>query len=238
MIPIAGDLFSIVCILINAFRSLFVRNISNDDVLADKMLSLINERNKLKEPIDTLKVNDTKDLNWTRIDASNTFCDFPVLTLDQLNEITLGWFQLKQAKRYAMEHLSANGSFTAQFSKQQLNVVRARIQPRHRYAVLYNLYIQYSRTKIEGWYCECPSGGRIIGCCSHIATVFGTLAMLDIHKKGYTNVQTCTLKHSTTLRTVQTFQMMIVMRTIQTYYILLPRCSTFIQRRSHPSVFF
>ena len=100
MMLIAGDLFSIVCALINAFRPLFVRNISNDDVLADKMLSLINESNKLKESIDTLKVNGTKNLNWTRIDASNTFRDFSVLTLDQFNEITLGWFQLKQEKRY------------------------------------------------------------------------------------------------------------------------------------------
>ena len=152
MIPIAGDLFSIVCALINAFRSLSVRNISNDDVLADKMRSLINESNKLKESIDTLKVNGTKNLNWTRIDASNTFCDFPVLTLDQLNEIILGWFQLKQAKRYTMEHLSANGSFTIQLAKQRPNVVRARVQSRHRDVVLYNLYIQYTRTKIEGWY--------------------------------------------------------------------------------------
>ena len=54
------------------------------------MLSLINESNKLKQSIDTLKVNGMKNLNWTQIDASNTFCDFPVLTLDQINEITLG----------------------------------------------------------------------------------------------------------------------------------------------------
>ena len=142
MIPIAGDLFSVVCALINAYRPLFVRNVSNDDMIADKMLSLISESNKLKEFIDTLTVDNTKTLNWTQIDASNTIRNFPVVTLNQLNEITLEWFQVKQAKRYTTEHLSANGLFTVKLAKQRANIVRAQIQSRHRNTVLYNLYIQ------------------------------------------------------------------------------------------------
>jgi hypothetical protein len=96
------------------------------------------ESNKLKEFVDKLAADSTKNMNGTRIDASNAIRDFPVLTLDQLNEITVGWFHLKQAKRYAMEHLSDNESFTVQ----RANIGRVRIQSRHRNAVLYNLYIQ------------------------------------------------------------------------------------------------
>ena len=43
MIPIAGDQFPTVCALINTYRSLFVRNVSNDDMIADKMRSLVSD---------------------------------------------------------------------------------------------------------------------------------------------------------------------------------------------------
>ena len=59
-------------------------------MIADKILSLVNESNKLKEFIDTLTVDNKKNLNRIRIDPSNTFRDFPTLTVDQLTEITLG----------------------------------------------------------------------------------------------------------------------------------------------------
>ena len=117
MILIAGDLFSIVCALVNGYRPLFAPNVSNDDMIADKMLSLVGESNKLKESIDKLIPDNTKGLNWRRIDASNTIRDLPILTVDQLNEITLGWFKMKQAKRQAMEYLLANGSFTVRLVK-------------------------------------------------------------------------------------------------------------------------
>ena len=56
LLPIVGDLFSIVCALINAYRALFVRDASNDDKIADSMLSLLTESNKLKDYVDKLKI--------------------------------------------------------------------------------------------------------------------------------------------------------------------------------------
>lgn len=32
------------------------------------------------------------------------------------------------------------------------------------------LWIQYSETEIEGWYCTCKNGARTVGCCAHIAS--------------------------------------------------------------------
>ena len=49
-----GDLFSIVCTLINAYRPILVRDVSNDNKIADNMLSLLNEGNRLREYIDNL----------------------------------------------------------------------------------------------------------------------------------------------------------------------------------------
>ena len=75
-----------------------------------------------------------------------------------------------------MEHLSKDGSFTAQAAKQRENILRAQLQSRHRATVIYNLYSQYSKKEVEGWYCHCYSGARVIGCSSHIASVIGYLA--------------------------------------------------------------
>ena len=100
-----GDLFSIVCALINAYRPLFVRDASNDDKIADTMLSLLTESNKLKAYVDKLKNKNEKNLKWIHIDAHNSVQDFPILSLDQLNDLTLGCFQMKQAKKIC------NGTF-------------------------------------------------------------------------------------------------------------------------------
>ncbi|CAF4809681.1 unnamed protein product [Rotaria magnacalcarata] len=150
LLPIVGDLFSIVCALTNAYRPLFVRDVSNDDKIADTMLSLLTESNKLKDYVDKLKNKSEKTLKWLHIDAHNAVQDFPILSLDKLNDITLGCFQIKQAKRYTMEHLSKNGSFFVQLAKQKKNILKAQLQSRHRSGVLYNLYIQYSNNKING----------------------------------------------------------------------------------------
>ncbi len=54
--------------------------------------------------------------------------------------------------------------------------MRAQIQSRHRNAVKYDLYIQYNPQNITGWYCKCPNGSRVVGCCAHIASVIYYLA--------------------------------------------------------------
>ena len=75
-----------------------------------------------------------------------------------------------------MERLSKDGFFTVQLPKQREDILRAHVQSRHRTTVIYNLYLQYNSTKIQGWYCQCLSGGRVIGCCAHTGTVIWYLA--------------------------------------------------------------
>ena len=176
ILPVVGDLFSIVCALINAYRPLFVRDVSKDKKLADLMLDLVSKNNKLKEYIDNLKNKEKKNIKWTSVDGKTMIPDFPRMTLDQLYEITFSWFRLKQAKSYAIEHLSDNGEFPVQISKQLPNTLRARIQSRHRNSIAYELYVEYSESKVKGWCCQCPRGNGIIGCCSHVAGLMWYLA--------------------------------------------------------------
>ncbi|CAF1393551.1 unnamed protein product [Adineta ricciae] len=82
MIPITGDLLSIVCTLINAYRPLFVRDVSNDDKVANTILGRVNQGNELKDYIDRLKNEKEKKSKWIRIDANDAVRDFPILDLD------------------------------------------------------------------------------------------------------------------------------------------------------------
>ncbi|CAF4651949.1 unnamed protein product, partial [Rotaria socialis] len=76
--------------------------------------------------------------------------DFPRMTFNELNDLTLGTFQLKQAKN----------------------------------ATLYDVWVQYNKNEILGWYCRCPNGCRVVGCCSHIASVIWFLSFARYHPEA------------------------------------------------------
>ena len=33
------------------------------------------------------------------------------------------------------------------------------------------MWIKYSPVSVESWYCKCRAGARVIGCCSHLASI-------------------------------------------------------------------
>jgi hypothetical protein len=40
----------------------------------------------------------------------------------------------------------------------------------------YESTIYHNKDEIKGWYCTCPDGAKVVGCCSHIASVIWYLA--------------------------------------------------------------
>ncbi|CAF2672623.1 unnamed protein product [Rotaria sp. Silwood2] len=184
MLKNIGDYFAIVCALINAYRPLFIADISKDNAIADRMLGLATQSNNIKTYIDKLKNKSDKSLKWTLLNANHLVKDFPRMTFNELNDLTLGTFQLKQAKKYAVEHLSNDGSFNIKVAKQRDDLIRAQIQSRHKNAILYDIWVQYDQKEILGWYCRCPNGCRVIGCCSHIASVIWYLSFARYHPEA------------------------------------------------------
>ena len=65
------------------------------------------------------------------------------------------------------------------------DVIRLRFRSAHRSSCTYQTYVQYDETDIVGWYCTCPEDSRIVGCCSHVATVFGFWAMRPRSKQAH-----------------------------------------------------
>ncbi len=176
LIPLIGDYFSIVCAMINRFCSTFVYDTSKDEEIAEKILQLVEHSYELKQYIDNLKQSSDKNIKWHNLDAAQALNDFPIFSYESLMDLTLGIYQLKQSKSYAIEHLDPNGEYHVKISNQEKYLLRARIQSRHSQSEKYNLWIKYSANDINGWYCTCMVGARVVGCCSHISSVIWYLS--------------------------------------------------------------
>ena len=108
-----------------------------------------------------------KMINDTKLD------NFPEKTGDELRDLTMGIYQLKQAKSYTDEHFDENGSYEIMAHKKEDSVLKAQIRCRHTSTKTYNLWVECTQglNPVTGWYCGCRSGARTVGCCAHVASV-------------------------------------------------------------------
>ena len=93
----------------------------------------------------------------------------------------LGVFQLKRAPFYTAERvgttdLTAAATYSIQRCRSFPNIIRAPTQSAHIQRRSYYPTIQFSADEIIGWWCDCPIGTRIIGCCSHVSSMIWYLA--------------------------------------------------------------
>ena len=195
-----GDLVAIVCALQNAYEALFIKSTLKDRMLAEKMLRLRDETNELADFVVRFKDKTEKAFKWTELNAADTVPDFPRLSFEELNNLTLveahnqlyflslnrffiflGIYQLKQAKSYTIEHLSADGKYAVKIGKHRSDIIKAKIQSRHKNSTSYDVWIRYSAQEILGWYCTCPAGARIVGCCAHVASIIWHLSFTRFH---------------------------------------------------------
>ena len=171
MIEKIGDYFRIVCAMINCYRPVLITNSVNDREIGEKLLKLLHQSNKLKEYVQQLKDTTGKNLKWLSVNAVNSFPTFPKMEFKELQELTLGIYQLKQAHAYTVEHLSSNNTYIVKVANQTPSLLRSQIQSRHKNNICYDVYVQYNNENILGWYCTCPNGSRVVGCCSHVASI-------------------------------------------------------------------
>ena len=81
---------SIVCALQNCYGAPFIQTTSKDKELAQKMLTLRDETNELADYVTKLKNKSERLLQWKELNAVDTVPDFPRLTFEELNDLTLG----------------------------------------------------------------------------------------------------------------------------------------------------
>ena len=107
--------------------------------------------------------------------------DFPILDVKIIEQyITFGSYQISQSFGYLAEHFKANGRYIIKINnelvEERFKILSAEIQSRHKKKTKYKVFISYlpnssDPNSIEGWACNCHSGTRTVGCCSHNACI-------------------------------------------------------------------
>lgn len=93
----------------------------------------------------------------------------------------IGVFQLKRARSYAEERcsstdLTSDVVYTVQRCKIISNLIRIPTQSAHSNRAIYHPTIHFTDKLITGWWCDCFTGARFLGCCSHIASAIWFLS--------------------------------------------------------------
>lgn len=94
----------------NTSLPLFLTNTTaeDDQAIASKMLYL-SQGNELRELVENERWE--RSTLWEVIDPVDVATDFPVLTEEELRNVTLGTYQVKMPKAYSYEHLHENSAY-------------------------------------------------------------------------------------------------------------------------------
>ncbi|KAF9405819.1 hypothetical protein HW555_013601, partial [Spodoptera exigua] len=166
--------FRIAAAFLNHFAVQF-RERANVREIIEIIDAKIFEDNELCEVVQQHNLNMRSTLFQS---ISHTNIEFPELTINDLELIALGTYQIRQAKSYVGEHLRVHGMYTLEvcqdnaplqgiFNDSQPSIIRGRIKSRH---IGINRRLE-GRSAIVGYYCHCPVGTRTVGCCSHVMSI-------------------------------------------------------------------
>ena len=136
------------------------------------------------------------DKNFVSLNGS-VLDDFPKIDIKVIIQfITFGEYQIKQSHGYLAEHFKKNGKYlikvTSILNEKEHKVLLALIQSRHKNSTKYIVFISYvpystDPDSINGWACNCHSGLRTVGCCSHIACLIYFLSYAKYLNKPLVN---------------------------------------------------
>ena len=118
-------------------------------------------------------------------------------------------FQLKRARAYTAEKLNnfsdqpQTSNYILQRCRTIPNLIRVPIQSAHSRRTMYHPTLQFTNEKVIGWWCNCITGARNIGCCSHITSVIWYLgyerqrhSSTQMRSAGYVNYATDSIQIS------------------------------------------
>jgi hypothetical protein len=133
-----------------------------DEIIAAKMKFLSKEINSLKSFVEEYNL-ERKSAKW---EITEDIKDFTFLGEQELRNITCGVYQLKLSPSYIQEYL--DGESQILIHKEDPGLIRVKIHSRH---------------ISSAWYCKCRAGARVVGVCSHIASVLWYLGFARHNEK-------------------------------------------------------
>lgn len=220
--------------LFNDYKSLLVAfailNLFHEPILSDKehediafmMKSRLKVPNLLKDIVGQYNLSKVKvpyiELNYTALDneENNIVLQFPQLSLDDLYQLSLGPYQIRNAISYYAQH-QKDGIFKVHkfepnprnrisaldYASHGINVkdpvlVKAYMQSRFRGSKNHHIFVLIDksltgRDTIVEYFCTCETGSRTVGCCSHVMTViwylgYGQYNEIHVPNPNITNV--------------------------------------------------
>ena len=101
-IPTIGDDLKVVCSICNAYRPPLIIDTSRDEEIAFQMVELSKFGNELMKRVKEEQLH-KRSCTWKKIDDNGVVPDFPRLTHDELRQLTVGVYQLSQAKNFIIQ---------------------------------------------------------------------------------------------------------------------------------------
>lgn len=185
--------------LLNSFHPPIVDREDTGEILEQINIHM-NEENELAEFIVRNNYN-RRMANFHTITVQNdNLNDFPQLNDNELVLISLGTYQIKQARSYFGEHVRGNDGYVIEVCREvnssllrELSasnsswLLRGRIQSRHISRKTYFVYIlvdssRRGREAILKYYCNCIVGKRTVGCCAHVMSIIWYLSWARYQK--------------------------------------------------------
>lgn len=81
--------------------------------------------------------------------------------------------------------------------KEEPAIVNIQIRSRHTLSKVYNVWVEFSLglVPVTGWYCQCKTGARVVGCSAHVASVLWYMGFERHHQQSITHLKTFNLTH-------------------------------------------
>ncbi|CAF3882825.1 unnamed protein product [Rotaria magnacalcarata] len=171
---------SIACALINHYQPPMTRSKLEDEEIGVQIMQLRQQKNKIQLLLEENNLIKWFSL-WEIINHTEIIDGFRIITQDDLGDLTFGVFQLKRACSYAEErcsttNLTGDVAYSVHRCKIIPNLIRIPTQSAHSNRVTYHPTIHFTDQAILGWWCDCFTGARFLGCCSHIASAIWFLS--------------------------------------------------------------
>ena len=135
-----GDLFAIACALINKYRPSIAPNKPEHQELAQRILQRMDLSNLLQEFVQMNSL-DTKRVVWISVDSAS-LTDFSILSEEDLRDVCMGVYQIKQAKSYSAVNFTEEDAMVFYY-KEAPDIVRFKIASRHHSNKEYQCFIHY-----------------------------------------------------------------------------------------------
>lgn len=168
-----GRLYRIGCSLMNRFNAPKLHDDTRHERILQQCIRKRREANTMKDDVEKNELQKRKKSQYL-VKSGAHVEGFPKLSLEDIEDITLGVYQITNATFYAEEHIKAEGDFKVHVHKERGNHFLVVMKSRFRTGIKHHIFVEVEGDNlltVGRYYCTCRSGARTMGCCSHVATV-------------------------------------------------------------------